>query len=128
MVSTVDDFFAFAEMLRGGGRARGRRLLSRASVTAMTTDHLSAEQRTVAGPHPSGDQGWGYGVGVWTAPAGTTLSPRSYGWDGGLGSTWANDPAEELVGILLTNQMFTSPALPPVCQDFWTCAYAALDD
>jgi CubicO group peptidase (beta-lactamase class C family) len=127
LVSTVDDVFAFAEMLRGGGRAGGTRLLSHASVAAMTSDHLTPEQRA-NGPHPSGDQGWGFGVGVWTARAGTTWSPGSYGWDGGLGSTWATDPAEELVGILLTNQMFTGPALPLVCQDFWTGAYAALDD
>jgi CubicO group peptidase (beta-lactamase class C family) len=51
----------------------------------------------------------------------------TYGWDGGLGSSWANDPVEGLVGVLLTNQMFTSPAAPPVVQDFWTCVASALD-
>jgi CubicO group peptidase (beta-lactamase class C family) len=128
LVSTVDDFFAFAEMLRRGGALGGTRLLSPASVAAMTTDHLTAEQRAASGPDPSGDQGWGFGVGVWRAQVGTTWSPGTYGWDGGLGSTWANDPAQALVGILLTNQMFTDPSLPLVCRDFWTSAYAALDD
>lgn len=126
LVSTVDDFFAFAEMLRNGGVHRGTRLLARTSVAAMTTDHLTGAQKAASGPDPSGGQGWGFGVGVWTRRAGTTWSAGSYGWDGGLGSTWANDPSEELVGIMLTNEMFTSPALPPVVQDFWTGVYAAL--
>ena len=52
----------------------------------------------------------------------------SYGWDGGLGSSWANDPAEGLIGIIMTNQMWTSPNPPAVCRDFWTSAYAAIDD
>jgi hypothetical protein len=28
----------------------------------------------------------------------------------------------------LTNQMWTSPALPPVALDFWTATYAAFAD
>ena len=59
---------------------------------------------------------------------GVARSVGSYGWDGGLGSTWTNDPAEDLTAILLANQTWTSPSLPPVSQDFLTCAYTALDD
>jgi CubicO group peptidase (beta-lactamase class C family) len=59
---------------------------------------------------------------------GTTWSAGTYSWDGGLGSTWANDPAEDLVGVLLTNQAWTSPTPPAVCDDFWTAAYAAITD
>ncbi len=128
LVSTVDDYFTFAEMLRRGGEIDGTRILSRPTVAAMTRDHLTGAQRAAAGPDPSGRQGWGLGVGVWTEPVGTTWSPGTYGWDGGLGSTWANDPAEGLVGILLTNQAFTSPELPRVCRDFWTCVYGAVVD
>jgi hypothetical protein len=42
-----------------------------------------------------------------------------YGWDGGLGSTWANHPSSGTVGVLLTNRMWTSPEPPAVCQTFW---------
>jgi CubicO group peptidase (beta-lactamase class C family) len=52
----------------------------------------------------------------------------TYGWDGGLGTSWHNDPAEDLTGIILTNQAWSSPAPPPVCQDFWTATYAAFAD
>lgn len=128
LVSTADDYLAFAEMLRAGGAYRGRRILSRPSVEAMTTDHLSAEQKAASGPDPSGALGWGFGVGVQLRRTGPARSVGTYGWDGGLGTSWANDPSEGLVGVLLTNQAWASPVPPPVCEDFWTCAYAAVDD
>jgi hypothetical protein len=55
-------------------------------------------------------------------------TPGRYGWDGGLGTSWANDPREELVGILLTQRAMMSPIPPPVFQDFWTSVYQAIDD
>ncbi len=128
LVSTVDDFLAFAEMLRAGGTYRGRRLLSRPTVQAMTANHLTPEQISASSPDPSGAQGWGFGVGVQLHRTGPARSVGTYGWDGGLGTSWANDPAEDLIGILMTSQTWTSPSPPPVCQDFWTCAYAAIDD
>jgi CubicO group peptidase (beta-lactamase class C family) len=128
LVSTVDDLAAFGRMLLAGGEHRGERLLSRPTVEAMTTNHLSPTQLAGGGPDPDGRQGWGLGVGIHLQRHGTALSPGSYGWDGGLGTVWANDPAEDLVGVLLTNQMWTSPVLPPVARDFWTATYAAFAD
>ena len=43
LVSTADDWFAFAGMLLGQGTFRDRRLLSPESVRQMTTDQLTAE-------------------------------------------------------------------------------------
>jgi CubicO group peptidase (beta-lactamase class C family) len=128
LVSTAGDYMAFAEMLRGGGTLRGRRIVSRPSVEAMTMNHLTPDQLAVSGPDASGAVGWGFGVGVQRLRTGPTRSVGTYGWEGGLGSSWANDPAEDLVGVLLTNQTWTSPNPPAVRDDFWTCAYAALDE
>ena len=44
--ATVDDYLAFARMLLADGRHRGQSLLTPASVEAMTTNHLTAPQRT----------------------------------------------------------------------------------
>ena len=115
-------------MLRAGGIYRGKRILSRPSVEAMTTDQLTSEQKSVSGPDPAGAMSWGLGVAVQVRRAGPTRSVGTYGWDGGLGTSWANDPREDLIGILMTNQAWTSPSPPPVCLDFWTCAYAAVND
>jgi hypothetical protein len=37
-------------------------------------------------------------------------------------------PAEELIGLLLTQREMTSPLPPTAFRDFWTCAYQAIDD
>jgi CubicO group peptidase (beta-lactamase class C family) len=127
LVSSADDFAAVAAMLRAGGSHRGVRLLSRGAVAVMTTNHLTPQQLAVCGPDPSGALGWGFGTAVQLRRTGPTRSVGSYGWDGGMGTSWSNDPAEDLTAILMTNQMWTSPVPPPVAQDFLTCAYTALD-
>ena len=94
----------------------------------MTTDQIGVLDGA-AGPSPDGSQGWGFGVGVQVRRTGIAHSIGSYGWDGGMGSSWSNDPRERLVGTILTTDSFTGPFPPPaVVQDFWTCVYAALDD
>ncbi|MGH9134666.1 MAG: serine hydrolase domain-containing protein [Ilumatobacteraceae bacterium] len=129
LVSTVDDFHAFASMLLAeGALPDGTRLLSRPSIEAMTTDHLGIGPG-VHGPLPDGSLGWGFGVGVQVRRTGPARSIGTYGWDGGLGSSWANDPREGLIGVVLTTDMFTGPyPLPVAIQDFWTGAYAAIRD
>lgn len=126
LVSTIDDYFAFAEMLAGGGARRGVRILSEASVAAMTRDQLSPAQKaqTRWTPGAFDELGWGFGVAVVTGrdPAG---APGAYGWDGGLGTVWRNDPQRELISILFTQHAWRSPSAPPVCRDLWTAAQAA---
>jgi CubicO group peptidase (beta-lactamase class C family) len=128
LVSTVDDFHAFGRMLLAGGRLPdGSRLLARTSVEAMTTDQIGVAHVS-GGPSPDRSLGWGFGVGVQIRR--TNLGPTigSYGWDGGLGSSWVNDPSEDLIGVVLTTDAFTSAFPPPaVIRDFWTGVYAAVD-
>jgi len=127
LVSTIDDYLAFARMLLGGGSYSGTRLLSRPSVELMATDHLTAENKRRGGLGEGmwDASGWGFGVRVTTARTGLASVGR-YGWNGGLGTTWFNDPREELIGILLTQRMWSSPEPPSICLDFETTAYAAL--
>jgi CubicO group peptidase (beta-lactamase class C family) len=128
LVSTIDDYHAFARMLLSEGTLPdGSRLLSPAAVRAMTSDQLAVPGG--GGPSPDGSQGWGFGVGVTLRRTGIATTPGAYGWAGGLGSSWANDPTQRLLGVVLTTDMFTSAFPPPeTIQDFWTCFYAAIDD
>ncbi len=116
LVSTVDDYFAFARMLLNQGTLGNTRILSKASVEAMTSDQLTAEQKAISGLGPGffDNQGWGFGMLVTNA--------GRYGWDGGLGTSWASDPGQDLIGILLTQTAWTSAMPPPVCRDFWANA------
>jgi CubicO group peptidase (beta-lactamase class C family) len=129
LVSTLDDLHAFGRMLLTGGHLPdGSRLLSAASVEAMTTDQLGA-QAGVGGPSIDGSQGWGFGLSVQARRRGLGPTVGGYGWAGGLGSSWANDPNKKLIGIVLTTDAFVSALPPPaVIQDFWTCVYAAVND
>lgn len=119
LVSTARDYHRFADMLRNGGSSQGGRVLSEDAVRAMTANQLTDEQLSRGGPDPSGALGWGFGVGVQSRPDGMQ-SIGTYGWDGGLGSIWRNDPTRSLIGILLTNQSWTSPIAPPICDTFWS--------
>lgn len=88
LLSTVDDILRFARMMQGGTR-----LLSAESIVQMTTDHLTPEQAAGGGVILDG-RGWGYGMAVATS--------GRYGWDGGSGTSWFNDPATGRIGILLS--------------------------
>jgi CubicO group peptidase (beta-lactamase class C family) len=130
LVSTVDDYLAFSRMLLNQGKLGSERVLSRPSLEVMTTDQLTAEQKArsdFAGGFFDSD-GWGFGVSVVTRRDDVAGSVGTFGWDGGLGTSWRSDPQEEMVTILLTQQAWTSPNPPGVCRDFWTSAYAAIDD
>jgi CubicO group peptidase (beta-lactamase class C family) len=129
LVSTLADVHGFGRILLTGGRLPGgSRLLSRASVEAMTTDQIDVAHG-LPGPSPDGSQGWGFGLAVQVRRTGLGPTVGSYGWAGGLGSSWANDPNLDLVGVVLSTDMFTGPFPPPaVIQDFWTLVYAAVDD
>ena len=130
LVSTAGDYLAFASMLLGGGSHRGVRILSRPSVSLMTSDQLPASVKAVSGLAPGDfdDMGWGFGVSVVTRRTHVYHSVGTYGWNGGLGTTWANDPAENLTLILLTQHAFTSHLGPVLLGDFSTTAYQALED
>jgi CubicO group peptidase (beta-lactamase class C family) len=127
LVSTADDFLAFARMLLNGGELDGERVLARPSVELMTTNHLADEQRRGLSPLLEPHMGWGFGMSVITERTGYS-SVGAYGWSGGLGTSWQNDPVERLIGVMLTQAAFTSPTPPATLLDFWTCAYQAIDD
>ena len=100
LLSTADDFLAFARLLHGRGVHGGTRLLSERSVASMTTNRLTPEQ-IASGGFFLGGSGWGYGLAV-TVEADEVSGPGRYGWSGGFGTTWFNDPAEQLTLIVLS--------------------------
>ena len=129
LASTADDYLAFARMMMNGGESWAARILSKQSVEAMTRDQLTPEQKAdelIPGYWDS--HGWGFGMAVLTKPDGLVSAPGRYGWDGGMGTSWFNDPKAGLTTILMTNRMWSSPDPPPLFREFWKSAYAALKD
>ena len=107
LLSTIDDYLAFARLLLNEGMHEDKRLVSERSVQLMTTNHLTPEQIATGGTILGG-QGWGFLVAVATAPDEVSAVPGRYGWNGGYGTFWFNDPTRRLVAIAMTQ---TSDAL-----------------
>jgi CubicO group peptidase (beta-lactamase class C family) len=125
LASTAPDFLAFARMLLASGRSGGRPLLSPRSVQAMTRDHLTPGQRAAGGVFGNPSLGWGYGIAVATT-AGPEFGPGgSYGWDGGMGTTWRTHPSEGRILLLLTERCFVSPQPPAIHPAFWQAVLRA---
>ena len=130
LVSTADDFLAFSQMMLNKGKLGSVRILSRPSVELMTTDQLTPEQKATSGLTEGffESRGWGFGVSIVTRRTDLAASIGMYGWDGGLGTSWRADPAENLTGILLTQCMWPSSSGPDVFLDFWAGLYQSIDD
>ena len=128
LVSTVDDYHAFYRMLLAKGRHGSERILSRPSVELMTSDQLTPDQKKGAELFFGHGASWGMGGAVVTRRTDLFTTPGRYGWDGGYGTSAHMDPAEDMVGILMTQRMMDSPVPPKVFRDFWTSAYQAIDD
>jgi CubicO group peptidase (beta-lactamase class C family) len=128
LVSTADDYNAFARFMRSGLAPDGRRLISEASLRLMTSNHLSTGQRedgsNILGPA----RGWGYGLGVMVQDSPDGVPQGAYGWDGGFGTSWFNDPGRGLTAILLTQRVFDSPDPPRVHKEFWKAVNLAFDE
>lgn len=130
LVSTADDLLAFSRLLLGNGGHDTAPVLSRPFVELMATDHITPEQkaRSPFFPASSPNQGWenhGWGFGVSPVTRRDDVqSVGAYGWYGGTGTAWGNDPHEDLIGIVLTQSVdFLSGGIT----DFWNLTYAAIE-
>jgi CubicO group peptidase (beta-lactamase class C family) len=130
LVSTIDDYFAFSEMMFNTGKRSGQRILSQQSIDLMRTDELTPEQKAVSGLTPGyfDTHGWGFCLSMLTKRTDIAGSVGTFGWNGGLGTAWSVDPKEGLTTILLTQRAWSSSNPPNVCLDFWTSAALASED
>lgn len=125
LVSTLEDYSHFADMMLCKGVWNGRRILSPQSVAFLTTPQLSEDVRK-----DMWDSLGGYSYGklcrVCVAPeqvAGFAMSGE-YGWDGWLGSYYANFPNESMT--LLSMQNTTDAGTTPMVRKVRNAVLAAL--
>lgn len=124
LVSTAGDYFKFCQMLMNGGEYEGARILSEQTVDLMTQNHTGDLPIWLRGP----GSGFGLGFGVVTDPgaAATPASVGTYSWGGAYCTVFWIDPAEELIGVLMT-QVRPYGHLT-IRQKFLNLAYQAIDD
>jgi CubicO group peptidase (beta-lactamase class C family) len=106
-ISTAGDYLRFAQMLANGGTLEGQRIMSRATLRLMTSDHLGS--RLPLAPTPGGmvlgASTYTFGLGFAVRPAdGIAPFPGSAGdfnWGGYAGTFFWVDPKEQLVATLM---------------------------
>jgi CubicO group peptidase (beta-lactamase class C family) len=109
LVSTIGDYYRFDQMMLNGGELDGARLLGRKTVEFMTMNHTGDLHIWLPGPWA----GFGLGFGVVmntdclnTLTAGhhgpSPWSVGSYTWGGAFCTFPWVDPAEDLIGIVMT--------------------------
>ena len=111
LVSTLDDYAAFANMLMNGGMHEGKRILSPAAVKFMTAPRLTPEVRRNLWDSLCG---YNYGclVRVCDRPGSCSIynEEGEYGWDGWLGTYFANIPGQRITFLLNQNSPDTGTA------------------
>jgi CubicO group peptidase (beta-lactamase class C family) len=127
LVSTIDDYLTFCRMMLNKGRHGREQILSCATVELMTSDQITPEQRAGCEIFFGDFSSWGFGMAVDIQRREIFHTPGRFGWTGGLGTTAYTDPAEGMIGILLTQRMMDSPEPPKPFTDFWTLAYGAME-
>lgn len=117
LVSTLDDYFRFGEMIRQGGKLGDVRLLSSRSVEFMQRNHLPGDIASMGAESfaemPMAGMGFGIGGAVVLDPAraGVPGSVGDFGW-GGMASTYSwTDPVERLNVVFFT-QLIPSSSYP----------------
>ena len=106
-VSTAADYLRFAQMMLNGGWLDDAQILSRTTVSLMTSDHLGPQMARAMQPGAVlGTQGYTFGLGfaVRQEPgiAAVPGSQGEYMWAGYAGTYFWIDPKEELIGIMMT--------------------------
>jgi len=117
MVSTLDDYARFTQMLLDDGALGDVRILQPETVALMTTNVLRADQSifTDGTMGPSlGGMGFGLGVGTIDGPPATDrgYGPGTHYWGGAAGTWYWIDPENDLVFIGMIQRF--RPGAPPV--------------
>jgi len=119
LVSTIDDYFHFAQALCQGGEFRGRRIIGRKTLEFMRSNHLPGNQDLPSfavgsfseAPYAGTGFGLGFSVKTDVAKSHANGSVGEYGWGGLASTSFFVDPVEELVMIFMT-QLIPSSTYP----------------
>ena len=105
MVSTINDYSRFAQMILNGGALDGRRYLSPKTIAYMGSNHIGLASGVTPGPYYLPGPGFGFGLGFAVrTEAGVSPIEGSVGemnWSGAGGTTFWIDPKENMFVIFM---------------------------
>lgn len=135
LVSTIDDYYRFAQALANGGALENVRIIGRKTLEFMRLNHLpnSLDLPSLAAagsfsetPYDGTGFGLGFSVKLDVAKSQTVGSPGEYGWGGMASTSFFIDPVEDLLMIFMT-QLIPSSSYP-LRQELRAILYGALRD
>jgi CubicO group peptidase (beta-lactamase class C family) len=99
-------------------------------VELMTSDQLTPAQKASSGFWPGyfDNKGWGFGMSVVTRGSALRPPAGSYGWSGYYGTSWYNDPANDLTTIFVQQRADGGDQRLPMWADLWSAVYRAIGD
>jgi CubicO group peptidase (beta-lactamase class C family) len=126
LVSTMEDYLAFAQMLLNGGEYKGKRVLGRKTVEYMRSNHLPASLIPFEANSPG--EGYALAMAVTVDPGQSNFitSQGVYGWAGAASTYFRIDPKENMILISMTQ--FMPSGYYRYHHDFRNLAYQALVD
>ncbi len=128
LFSTIGDYLRFAQMLLNNGELGGERLLGRKTLELMHRNHLPSALIPI---EVLGQPMLGFGFGLGSrvmldvAESAGPGSDGEYGWAGAAKTYYWVDPAEDLVGVFMSQYM-TGVEQPD--RHFRSLAYQAIVD
>ncbi len=109
LVSTLEDYSHIARMMLNGGNYKGKQIIKPETITLMSSDHLTKEQKIRFDWDSVKGHGYGFLVRVVQEPeaTGTHATPGDFGWDGWTGTYISLNPEKELAIVYLMQRVDT---------------------
>ena len=107
-VSTAGDYLRYCQAMLNGGQLEGARILSRSTVTLMTSDHLGSAINTTSNPGMLllGSAGYTFGLGFLVRQgdgiAGVHGTAGEFTWAGYAGTYFWAEPKEQICAVYMT--------------------------
>ena len=126
IVSTAADYARFLQMLLGGGKLDGRRIIGPKTLEYMTSDHLGTS--VVAGPLYLPGPGYGFGLGFavrkGAGESAAIAAAGEYNWGGAGGTAFWVDPKTRLFVVFMMQSPKQRTLYRPILRNM---VYAAVE-
>ncbi|MCP4487639.1 MAG: beta-lactamase family protein [Gammaproteobacteria bacterium] len=127
LISTISDYWQFAQMVLNRGQLNGARILKPETIDTMTSNHVDESLLPLPfnGIFPNPTDGYGFGLGYCITMQQSDIgSLGDFGW-GGMADTYCwIDPIQQIVGILM--QQFMPSLTHSGRLDFRRAVYASV--
>lgn len=111
LISSLDDYTAFAKMLLNNGEINGTSVISEKAVKLISTPQVPESIMP-------GNERWGLGVRVITSENYRYLPVGTFGWSGAYGTHFWIDPVNSIAAVYMKNSVFDGGSGAVIVENF----------